>query len=135
MLPTNYLFTNHIYLIYIDMNIYKQDLTLNNLQVLICHKTHPTNQPSLFLSLYTSLFFFYPISFLVPLLPTISLSFLPYLLSVFCFIPSLFPPIPYLSFIPYLLSFTPHHLSFFYLISSLFLSIYFLSLSYTFFLF
>ena len=29
------MFTNHIYLIY----LYKHDLALNNLQVLICHKT------------------------------------------------------------------------------------------------
>ena len=41
MLPTNYSFRNHIYLIY----LYEQDLTINNLQELICHKTHPTNQP------------------------------------------------------------------------------------------
>ena len=40
MLPTNYSFTNPIYLIY----MYKEDLTLNNLQRLICHKT--TNQPT-----------------------------------------------------------------------------------------
>ena len=26
--------------------MYKQDLALNNLQVLICHKTKPTNQPT-----------------------------------------------------------------------------------------
>ena len=33
---------NHIYLIY----MYKEDLALNNLQGLICHKTNqPTNQP------------------------------------------------------------------------------------------
>ena len=31
------MFTDHIYLI----NIYKPDLTLNNLQCLICHKTKP----------------------------------------------------------------------------------------------
>ena len=41
MLPTNYLFTNHIYLIY----MYKQDLALNNLPRLVCHKTQPINQP------------------------------------------------------------------------------------------
>ena len=33
------MFTNYMYLIY----MYKQDLTLNNLQGLICHKTK-TNQ-------------------------------------------------------------------------------------------
>ena len=33
-------FTN---LIYIDIDIYKQDLALNNLQELIYHKTQPTN--------------------------------------------------------------------------------------------
>ena len=32
-----------IHLIY----IYQQDLALNNLQGLICHKTQPTNQPTL----------------------------------------------------------------------------------------
>ena len=42
MFPANYLFTNHLYLI----NMYKQDLTLNNLQGLICHKP---NQPITFL--------------------------------------------------------------------------------------
>ena len=36
MLSTND-FTNRIYLIY----MYKQDLALNNLQWLICHKTQP----------------------------------------------------------------------------------------------
>ena len=41
MLPTNHLFTNHIYLIF----MHKEDLALNNLQWLICHKTQPTNQP------------------------------------------------------------------------------------------
>ena len=35
MLPTSYLFVNHIY---------EQDLALNNLQWLICHKTYLTNQ-------------------------------------------------------------------------------------------
>ena len=34
---TNNLFTNHIF------NIYKQDLALNNLEGLICHKTQLTN--------------------------------------------------------------------------------------------
>ena len=34
------LFTNYEYLI----SLYKQDLVLNNLQELICHKTKPTNQ-------------------------------------------------------------------------------------------
>ena len=38
-LPRNYLFTNHIYLIY----IHKQDLALNNLQGLIYRKKIPTN--------------------------------------------------------------------------------------------
>ena len=33
----NKMFTNHIYLIY----MYKEDLALNNLQWLICHKTQP----------------------------------------------------------------------------------------------
>ena len=36
MLPTNYSFTNHIYLI-----TYKWDLALNNLQVLVYHKSQP----------------------------------------------------------------------------------------------
>ena len=39
MLPTNYSFTNHIYLIY----MHKQDLALNNVQELICYKTQPTS--------------------------------------------------------------------------------------------
>ena len=39
MLPTDYLFANYTYLIY----MYKQDLALNNLQELICHKTSLTN--------------------------------------------------------------------------------------------
>ena len=34
------MFTDHIYLI----NMYKQDLALNNLQVLTSHKIQPTNQ-------------------------------------------------------------------------------------------
>ena len=38
-MPLNKIKPNHIYLIY----MYKQDLALNNLQGLICHKTHPTN--------------------------------------------------------------------------------------------
>ena len=33
------IFTNHMYLMY----MYEQDLTLNNLQCLILHKTKPTN--------------------------------------------------------------------------------------------
>ena len=37
MLPTNYSFTNHVYL------MYKQDLELNNLQGLICHTIQPIN--------------------------------------------------------------------------------------------
>ena len=40
MFPTDYLFTNHINLIYMN----KQDLALNNLEELICHKTQPTNK-------------------------------------------------------------------------------------------
>ena len=40
MLPKDYSFINWIYLIY----WYEQDLALNNLQGLICHKTEPTNQ-------------------------------------------------------------------------------------------
>ena len=40
MLPTNYSFTNHIY---IYIYIYKQDLVLNNLQGLIYQ--HSENQP------------------------------------------------------------------------------------------
>ena len=54
-LPTNYSFTNHIYLIYIHIYICvcarmhvcvyvcEQDLALNNLQGLICYKKQPTN--------------------------------------------------------------------------------------------
>ena len=45
LLPTNYSFTNNIYLIY----IYKHDLALNNPQGLICHKTL-TNKPTMHLA-------------------------------------------------------------------------------------
>ena len=38
MLPTNNLFTNHMY-IWRESCVYKEDLALNNLQGLICHKT------------------------------------------------------------------------------------------------
>ena len=41
MISTNNSFTNHIYLTY----MYKQDLALNKLQGLICHKTQPNHQP------------------------------------------------------------------------------------------
>ena len=41
MLPTNYLFTNYIYIYIYDTYMYNQDLRLNNLQGLICHKTQP----------------------------------------------------------------------------------------------
>ena len=65
MLPTNYSFKNHLYLIH----PYKEDLTLNNLQSLICHKTHQTINYlvlsysffyflSFFLCFYFSFFFF-----------------------------------------------------------------------------
>ena len=30
----------------LNVNTYKQNLALNNLQGLICHKTQPTNQPT-----------------------------------------------------------------------------------------
>ena len=43
MLLTNYLLTNHIYLIY----MFKKDLALNNLQRLLYQKTRPANQPIL----------------------------------------------------------------------------------------
>ena len=46
ILSTCYSFTNHIDLIYMD----KQDLALNKLQGLICHKTQQTNQPTFILS-------------------------------------------------------------------------------------
>ena len=38
MLPTNYLSTNHV-----CVYVCKQDLALNNTQVLICHKTQTKN--------------------------------------------------------------------------------------------
>ena len=41
------MFTNHIYLIYLS----KQDLALNNLQWLICHKTQP-NQTLYLINMY-----------------------------------------------------------------------------------
>ena len=37
MLSTNSVFTNHIYLIYMNID----DLALNNQQKFICHKTQP----------------------------------------------------------------------------------------------
>ena len=37
------MFTNHVYLIY----MYKQDLALNNLQWLVCHKTKPVGAKTL----------------------------------------------------------------------------------------
>ena len=43
MLATNYSFTHHLYVIF----MYKQNLTLNNLQGMIWRKTQPTNQPSM----------------------------------------------------------------------------------------
>ena len=43
MLPTNYSFTNHIYLTCVCVCVYKLDLALNNLQGLICHKIQPIN--------------------------------------------------------------------------------------------
>ena len=47
------MFANHIYLIYIHIYIYAEDLALNNLQSLICQKTKP-NQALIF-----SFFFFF----------------------------------------------------------------------------
>ena len=47
MLSIKYLLTNHIYLIY----MYKQDMALNNLQGLICHKTQPINLNTMLLAL------------------------------------------------------------------------------------
>ena len=38
------MFTNHIYLIY----MYKQDLVLNDLQLLRCHKTQPNQTKPIF---------------------------------------------------------------------------------------
>ena len=37
MIPKNDFFTNHVYLI----DMYEQDLALNNLQELVCHKIQP----------------------------------------------------------------------------------------------
>ena len=48
LLSTNYLLTDNIYLIY----MFKQDLVLNNLQGLICHKAQPID-PSMDLLIYT----------------------------------------------------------------------------------
>ena len=52
MLPTKYSFLKFIYLMY----MHKQDLALNNLQLLICHKIQTTKQPylSIYLSIYLS---------------------------------------------------------------------------------
>ena len=48
---TNYLFINHIYFVC----MYKQNLTLNNLQRLIGRKTQPTNEPTKFWCTFISL--------------------------------------------------------------------------------
>ena len=40
LLPTNHSFTNQVYL----LHMFKDDLTLNNQQGLICRKIQPTNQ-------------------------------------------------------------------------------------------
>ena len=42
-------FTNHIYII----NMYKEDLALNNLQCLICYETNPTNPCDFFTPVVT----------------------------------------------------------------------------------
>ena len=39
MLPTNYLFTDHIF----NKYMYKEDLALDNQQSLICYEIQPTN--------------------------------------------------------------------------------------------
>ena len=49
MFPTNYSFTNRE-----CMCVCEQDLALNNLQGLICHKTKPTNQPTNLDNIYIS---------------------------------------------------------------------------------
>ena len=54
MLPTNYFFINHIYLIY----IYKEDLALYNLQT--PNKPQPTNQPTIYVCLYVYVHFSTP---------------------------------------------------------------------------
>ena len=46
----NYSFTNKI------SNMYKEDLALNNLEGLICHKTPPTNQSNTMKMFILSLF-------------------------------------------------------------------------------
>ena len=42
MLPTNYSLTNHVN----NMNIYKQDLALNDAPGLTCHKIQPSHRES-----------------------------------------------------------------------------------------
>ena len=42
------MFTNHMYLIY----MYKEDVALNNLQWLICHKTKPNQTKSYIFDIY-----------------------------------------------------------------------------------
>ena len=75
MLFTNYSFKNPISLsiylsIYIYIYIYTQDLALNKLQGLICHKTQPTNQP-IFYDIYIFMDIVSPMQFLYQ--PTSSL--------------------------------------------------------------
>ena len=101
MLRTNYLFTNHIYFIY----LYKQVLTFNNLWGLIWHRIQPTNQPTnqfIYLSIYRSIYlsasfsliFLFIFSLLLPFPLSFSLSLsLPLSLSIylssFIFFPSI----------------------------------------------
>ncbi len=47
-MPLNLTKPNHIYLIY----MYKEDLALNNLQWLICHKTQPNPTQSYISNIY-----------------------------------------------------------------------------------
>ena len=63
------LWTIHLWIIYI-WYMYKQDLALNNLQKLICHKTQPTNQPTnqQIASFYSSSLIFIDIYLLIVLL-------------------------------------------------------------------
>ena len=47
-MPLNLTKPNHIYLVY----MYKEDLALNNLQWLICHKTQPNQIMYIFIHMY-----------------------------------------------------------------------------------
>ena len=65
MLPINYLFKNHVGLIYMCI----QDLALNNLQGLICHKTSNQLSPTRWTPLTPAVIFHHLVHLFEPLVP------------------------------------------------------------------